>query len=57
MDKSLTVMKLDYLLLWLRTAVTLAPVSMDGAPGLVRVTGLGVGQLQLVKVRGDLLCI
>ena len=34
----------------LPTAVTLATLSVEGAPGLVRVMGLGVGQLQLVKV-------
>ena len=39
--------------LWLPTAVTLATLSMEGAPGLVRVMGLGVDQLQLVKVRNE----
>ena len=40
----------DQWVLWLPTAVTLATLSMEGTPGLVRVVGLGVGQLQLVKV-------
>ena len=40
----------DQWVLWLPTAVTLATLSMEGAPGLVRVMGLGVGQLQFVKV-------
>ena len=26
---------------------------MEGAPGLVKVMGLGVGQIQLVKVRSE----
>ena len=36
--------------LWLPTTVALASLSMEGVPGLVRVMGLGVGQLQFVKV-------
>ena len=40
----------DQWTLWLPTAVTLATLSMEGAPGLVRVMGLGVDQLQLVQV-------
>ena len=42
----------DPWVLWLPTAVTLATLSVEGAPGLVRVMGPGVGQLQPVKVRG-----
>ena len=41
----------DQWVLWLPTDVTLATLLMERAPGLVRVMGLGVGQLQLVKVR------
>ena len=42
----------DQWVLWLPTAVTLATLSMEGVPGLVKVMGPGVGQLQPVKVRG-----
>ena len=41
----------DQWVLWLPIAVTLATLLMDRAPGLVRAVGLGVGQLQLVKVK------
>ena len=40
----------DQSILWLPTPVILATLSMERAPGLVRVMKLGVGQLQLVKV-------
>ena len=40
----------DQWVLWLPTAVTLSTLSMEGAPRFVRVMGLGVGQLQLMKV-------
>ena len=54
MEGSLTVvdpLTTDQWVLWLPTAVTLATLSMERAPGLVRVMGLGMSQLQLVKVR------
>ena len=41
---------IDQWVLWLPTAVILATLLMARALGLVRVMGLGVGQLQPVKV-------
>ncbi len=47
----------DQWTLWPPTPVTLASLSMETPPGLVRVMECGVGQLQLVSVSGNCLFV